>query len=105
MNRTMIAALAVTALALAGCGSTAATSTASPPTATSVAKSLGCTGITPMDPPTYFAHSEVDATCQGHHADIATFTTDKVRDMWVSVVREQGATVTTGPLYAVGTGY
>ena len=104
MNRTRIAALAITALALAGCGSTAA-STASPPTATAVARHLGCTGITPMDPPTYFAHSEVDATCQGHHADIATFTTDQARDEWVSVVRQQGATVQTGELYAVGTGY
>ena len=105
MRTALRTAIVVAALALAGCGGTAATSAASPPTATSVAKSLGCTGITPMNPPTYFAHSEVDATCQGHHADIATFTTDKVRDMWVSVVRQQGATVQTGELYAVGTGY
>jgi ABC-type glycerol-3-phosphate transport system substrate-binding protein len=105
VNRTRIA-VAFAVLALAGCGGTAASSsTASPPTAASVARHLGCTGITPMDPPTYFAHSEVDATCQGHHADIATFTTDQARDEWASVVRQQGATVQTGELYAVGTGY
>lgn len=105
MTRTRIAA-ALAVLTLAGCGGTAASSsTASPPTAASVARHLGCTGISPIDPPTYFAHSEVDATCQGHHADIATFTTDQARDEWTSVVRQQGATVQTGELYAVGTGY
>lgn len=105
MTRTGIAA-AFAVLALAGCGGTvASSSTVSPPTAASVARHLGCTGISPIDPPTYFAHSEVDATCQGHHADIATFTNDQARDEWTSVVRQQGATVQTGELYAVGTGY
>jgi hypothetical protein len=105
MTRTRIAAV-FAVLALAGCGGSAASgSTAGPPTAASVARHLGCTGISPIDPPTYFAHSEVDATCQGHHADIATFTTDQARDEWASVVRQQGATVQTGYLYAVGTGY
>jgi hypothetical protein len=104
VNRTRIA-VAFAVLALAGCGGSAASSSmASPPTAAAVARHLGCTGITPTDP-TYFAHSEVDATCQGHHADIATFTTDQARDEWASVVRQQGATVQTGELYAVGTGY
>jgi len=103
MNRTRIAALAITALALAGCGAAAATT--SPPTAASVARHLGCTSISPVDPPTMFAHSEVDATCQGHPADITTFTTDQVRDMWVSFVRQTGGSVSTGHLYAVGTGY
>jgi hypothetical protein len=91
-------------LALAGCGGSAATSTASPPTAASVARHLGCTGIQPTDP-TYFAHSEVDATCQGHHADIATFKTEQLRDEWASFVTQTGGTVQTGELYAVGTGY
>ena len=73
--------------------------------AAAVAKALGCTHVQPMNPPTYFAHTEADATCHGHHADIATFTTDSARDMWAGVVRAQGATVQTGELYAVGTGY
>jgi hypothetical protein len=105
MNRARTAALAITALALAGCGSAAATSTTSPPTAASVARHLGCTGITPADPVSDFAAGEVDATCGGHHADIATFKTDQLRDEWTSFVRETGGTVTTGDLYAVGTGY
>jgi hypothetical protein len=106
MNRTRIAALAVTALALAGCGGSAATTSGtSPPTATSVARHLGCTRITPTSPVSDFAADEVDATCQGHHADIATFKTDQLRDEWTSFVRQTGGTVTTGPLYAVGTGY
>ena len=93
-------------LALAGCGGSAATADgASPPTATSVARHLGCTSIQPMNPPTMFAHTEVDATCAGHHADIAAFTTDQARDQWVNFVRQTGGTVTTGHLYAVGTGY
>jgi hypothetical protein len=107
-NRTRIAAaLAVLAvLALAGCAGTAASSTtASPLTAASVARHLGCTGITPTDPVSDFAADEVDATCQGHHADIATFKTDQLRDEWTSFVRGTGGTVQTGELYAVGTGY
>ena len=104
MNRTRIVA-AFAVLALAGCGGTAATSTASPPTAASVARHLGCTGITPTNPVTDFAADEVDATCQGHHADIATFKTDQLRDEWANFVRQTGGTVQTGELYAVGTGY
>ena len=104
MNRTRVAA-AFAVLALAGCGGTAATSTASPPTAASVARHLGCTGITPTNPVTDFAADEVDATCQGHHADIATFKTDQLRDEWANFVRQTGGTVQTGELYAVGTGY
>jgi hypothetical protein len=106
MNRRTAGRIAAGAavIALAGCGGSAAT-TSTPPTAASVARHLGCTGISPIDPPTYFAHTEVDATCQGHHADIATFTTNQARDEWTSVVRQQGATVQTGELYAVGTGY
>jgi ABC-type phosphate transport system substrate-binding protein len=110
MNRTRIAA-AFAVLALAGCGGSAASSTtassttASPPTAAAVARHLGCTGITQTDPVSDFAADEVDATCQGHHADIATFTTDQLRDEWATFVRQTGGTVTTGELYAVGTGY
>ena len=101
MTRARIAA-AFAVLALAGCGGTAASSsTASPPAAASVARHLGCTGISPVNPPTDFAHSEVDATCQGHHADIATFKTDQLRDEWASFVRQTGGTVQTGELYAV----
>lgn len=105
MNRTRIAAV-LAVLALAGCGSAAASSsTASPPAAASVARHLGCTGITPADPVSDFAADEVDATCQGHHADIATFRTDRLRDEWAAFVRETGGTVRAGDLYAVGTGY
>jgi hypothetical protein len=97
-------AVAVVIIALAGCSGSSSGITGQAGAA-AVAKSLGCTAIEPMNPPTYFAHSEVDATCQGHHADIATFTTDQARDEWAGVVRAQGATVQTGHLYAVGTGY
>jgi hypothetical protein len=103
MNRTRIAA-AFAVLALAGCGGTAA-STARPPAAASVARHLGCTGITPADPVSDFAADEADATCGGHHADIATFKTDQLRDEWANFVRQTGGTVQTGHLYAVGTGY
>jgi hypothetical protein len=105
VTRTRIA-VAFAVLALAGCGGTAASSsTASPPTAAAVARHLGCTGITPTDPVSDFAADEVDATCSGHHADIATFKTDQLRDEWTSFVRQTGGTVQTGELYAVGTGY
>src|SRR5215831_3388631 len=99
-------ATALGALALAGCSSGSSGSTSgAPPSAASVARQLGCTGITQTSPVTYYAHDEVDATCGGHHADIATFTTDTARDSWVQFVRQTGGTVTTGNLYAVGTGY
>ena len=102
---TMLAvALVLGVLALAGCSSSGGSITGQAGAA-AVAKSLGCTNVQPVDPPTYFAHTEADATCQGRHADIATFTTDQARDEWASVVRAQGATVSTGHLYAVGTGY
>jgi ABC-type phosphate transport system substrate-binding protein len=105
VNRTRIA-VAFAVLALAGCGGSAASSsTASTPTAAAVARHLGCTGITQTDPVSDFAADEVDATCQGHHADIATFKTDQLRDEWTSFVRQTGGTVQTGELYAVGTGY
>jgi len=104
MTRARVAA-AFAVLALAGCGGTAASSTAGPPTAASVARHLGCTGITQTDPLSDFAADEVDATCQGRHADIATFKTDQLRDEWTSFVRQTGGTVQTGELYAVGTGY
>lgn len=102
MIRTGIAA-AFAVLALAGCGGSAAAT--GPPTAASVARHLGCTGIDPVDPPTMFAASEVDATCGGRHADIAAFSTDRARDEWANFVRETGGTVRTGDRYAVGTGY
>jgi hypothetical protein len=105
MNRTRVAA-AIAVLALTGCGGSAATASGTgPPTATSVARHLGCTVTGTVSPPTYFAASEVDATCQGHHADIATFKTDQLRDEWASFVTQTGGTVQTGHLYAVGTGY
>lgn len=105
MNRTRIAA-ALAVLALAGCGGPAATASgAGLPAAASVARHLGCTGITPADPVSDFAADEVDATCHGHHADIATFKTGQLRDEWASFVTQTGGTVQTGELYAVGTGY
>jgi hypothetical protein len=100
----LLAAVLLACIALAGCSSGGSSITGQAGAA-AVAKALGCTHITPSDPVTYFAHTEVDATCQGHHADIATFTTDSARDSWTAFARETGGTVTTGELYAVGTGY
>lgn len=100
-----LAAVLLAAVVLAGCSSSSGSGITGQAGAVAVAKALGCTGISPVDPPTYFARTEADATCQGHHADIAAFTTDQARDSWAAFVRAQGATVTTGHLYAVGTGY
>jgi hypothetical protein len=73
------AAAAAAVLALAGCS--ASSSTASqPPSAASVARHLGCTGIEPVSPPTLCAYDEAGATCGGRPADIATFRTNKLRD-------------------------
>jgi len=49
---------------LAGCGSSASTAS-QPPTAASVARQLGCTGIEPVSPATLYAYDEADATCHG----------------------------------------
>jgi hypothetical protein len=106
MNRTRIAALAITALALAGCGGSAAsTSGASPaaPTVAQVASQIGATGVTAIDPTLYASH-EGDATWKGQKVDIATFSTDALRDKWEAVAKEFGPILTDGPGYAVTTG-
>jgi hypothetical protein len=100
--RKIIAAAAL-ALAAAGCGSSAPGS-ASPPTAASVARHLGCTGIEPVSPPTLYAYDEAGATCGGRPADIATFRTNKLRDQWVAVASQFGGIRTEGDRYAVADG-
>ena len=106
MNRTRIAALAITALALAGCGSTAATTSgASPaaPTVAQVASQIGATGVTTIDPTLYASH-EGNATWHGQKVDIATFATDTLRDQWETAAKQFGPILTDGHDYAVTTG-
>jgi len=95
-------ALAVLAT-LAGCGSSASTAS-QPPTAASVARQLGCTGIEPVSPATLYAYDEADATCHGRAADIATFRTNKLRDQWVAVASQFGGIASEGDRYAVADG-
>ena len=104
MNRTRIAA-ALTMLALAGCGGPAATSGASPaaPAVAQVAAQIGATGVTAIDPTLYATH-EGDATWKGQKVDIATFSTDQLRDKWEAAARQFGPILTDGPGYAVTAG-
>jgi hypothetical protein len=106
MTGTRIAALAVTALALAGCGGTAATSGASPPapTVSQVAAQIGATAVTAEPSPTLYASHEGTATWKGQTVDIATFATDALRDKWEKIAREFGPILADGPGYAVTTG-
>ena len=107
MNRTRIAALAITALALAGCGSSAATSTITTfnaaPTVAQVAAQIGATGVTAINPTLYASH-EGNAAWHGQQVDIATFATDTLRDNWEKVARQFGPILTDGPGYAVTAG-
>jgi hypothetical protein len=113
-----VTALAIAALALAGCGGTAATTGTSPPAATSaqsaasqsataaaptaaqVADQLGATSIVPVKP-TLYAYDEADAVWDGRNVDIATFATEQLRDSWKTVASQFSAILLTGPLYVV----
>jgi hypothetical protein len=105
MTRTRIAALAITALALAGCGGTAAGG-ASPaaPTISQVAAKIGATGVSAEPSPTLYASHEGTATWKGQQVDIATFATDTLRDKWEKIAREFGPILADGHDYAVTTG-
>jgi hypothetical protein len=103
MNRTRIAALAVTALALAGCGSTAASTAAPPPAASVIADQLGATDVQALDP-TLYAYDEVTATLHGKMVDIATFRTDELQDKWIAAAGQFTGTVSKGDRYAVADG-
>jgi hypothetical protein len=94
------AAAGASLLALTGCGSSPAPAQA-PPSAASIARQLGCTGVQPIRPPTLYAYDEADATCDGHGADIATFRTDQLRDNWVRIADQFSSIRQTGHLYAV----
>lgn len=99
-------AIAATALAIAGCGgSAAAPSGASPaaPTVAQVAAQIGATGVTTISPTLYASH-EGGATWHGQSVDIATFATDALRDKWEAVARQFGPILADGPGYAVTTG-
>ena len=106
MTRTRIAALAITVLALAGCGGTTATSGASPaaPSVSQVAAKIGATGVSTEPSPTLYASHEGTATWKGQTVDIATFATDTLRDKWEKIAREFGPILADGHGYAVTTG-
>jgi outer membrane murein-binding lipoprotein Lpp len=107
MTRTRIAALAITVLALAGCGGTAATSGAStaaaPPAASVIADQLGATDVQAMDP-TLYAYDEVTATLGVKTVDIATFRTNALRDKWVAAAGQFTGIDSKGDRYAVADG-
>jgi len=106
MTGTRIAALAVTVLALAGCGGSAAGGGASPtaPTVAQVVAQVGATAVTTEPSPTLYASHEGTATWRGQQVDIATFATDTLRDKWEKIAREFGPILADGPGYAVTTG-
>jgi hypothetical protein len=94
------AAVAVLILAVAGCS--ASSSTASqPPSAASVARHLGATGIEKVSPPTLYAYDEVTATLHGRDVDIATFRNNGLRDKWVQAAGQFTGIETKGDRYAV----
>lgn len=103
MNRTRIAALAVTALAIAGCGSTAASTAAAPPAASVIADRLGATDVQATDP-TLYAYDEVTATLHGKTVDIATFRTNELRDKWIAAAGQFTGIDSKGDRYAVADG-
>ena len=106
MNRTRIAALAVAALALAGCGSThPAGSGVSPaaPTVAQVAAKIGATGVSLEASPALYASHEGTATWHGQTVDIATFATGALRDKWEAAAKQFGPILADGPGYAVTT--
>ena len=94
-----LAAAAVTSLAACGGGSGGGTASG-PPTAASVARQLGCTGVQHIDP-TLYAYDEANATCNGRAADIATFRSNDLRDKWVKVASQFSGIQTQGDRYAV----
>lgn len=108
MTRTRVAAaFAVLALALAGCGgSAAAPSGVSPPapTVAQVAGQIGATAVTTEPSPTLYASHEGNATWHGQSVDIATFATDELRDSWEAIARTQGPILADGHDYAVTAG-
>ena len=104
MTRIRIAALAITALALAGCGGTAASTAApAPPAASVIADQLGADNVQAIDP-TLYAYDEVTATLDGRAVDIATFRTTVLRDKWIAVAGQFTGIMGKGDRYAVADG-
>ena len=104
MTRTAIAAV-ITALALAGCGGSAAGSGASAaaPTVAQVAARIGATDVAAIDPTLYATH-EGNAAWHGQRVNIATFSTGALRGKWEAIARQFGPILADGPGYAVTTG-
>jgi len=107
MRALRAAAIAITAIAITACTTTAAPAppgsyTTTTPTAAAIAQCLGATGLRPIAPPTLYALSEVVGTWHSHPVDIATFSTDILRDHWIAT-RVYILRITRGHLYAVVT--
>jgi hypothetical protein len=99
MGRLCAVVLAV--LLLAACSSGTASQ---PPSAASVARQLGATGVEAITPPTLYAYDECTATLHGKTVDIATFRTNALRDKWVQAASQFTGIESKGDRYAVADG-
>jgi hypothetical protein len=103
MHRTIRAAAlaAATAAIVTACGgSSLPTTPAGAPRITAVAKSIGCTGFKPSNPPTMFASSEGFCRLHGRKADLVTFTSPKFKQDWERIAGAFAPKLEDGPDWA-----
>jgi hypothetical protein len=100
MRITRIAAVAVGALLVAGCGVAAtATAVSMIPTVQQAAADIGATNVEPYKTgpmASGYAHAEY----KGHRVTIATFATQQLENDWVNMAGLAGTIVAEGSLYA-----
>jgi hypothetical protein len=89
-------------LALTGCGSTGTPANA--PTVAQVARQLGASNVEPMTPTMYASHEGTAVWQGGQVIDIATFSSNTLRDKWCQAASEFGPIVKKGNDFAVTNG-
>jgi len=70
------------------------------PDITQLANSIGATQLTAIDP-TLYASSEATAMWHGQPVDITTFSSQQLRDQWLSIAQQYVPIITVGPSWVI----